>query len=214
MPLNTSVRITKQNFNAFLSTQILLIRFLYTQLADIIATNVVAFFIGFHFFCRDFSNITQGVRGSIIRVLANRTPLDIEATEFKQLLLKDATFFRRKLRHKQLISVSGISRIPATVFHVAHDFQELSTSNIQRLAQVECIQVLYFFRDNRYIISRLVKNQQLTCTVIDSSARRILNFIQERIAIGVLLIIIGSNLQYKKTDRYCADLPDTKRRIR
>ena len=58
MPLDTAVRIAKQNFNSFLTTKILFIRFFDSQFADIVTTNVVSFFIGLHFFCGDFSNIS------------------------------------------------------------------------------------------------------------------------------------------------------------
>ena len=59
---------------------------------------------------------------------------DIKATKLKQLFLKDTTFFRRKLRHKQLVGIAGIPRIAATVFHIAHNFEKLRTGDIQRLA--------------------------------------------------------------------------------
>ena len=52
--------------------------------------------------------------GSIVRILADGTPLDIKTTKLKQLFLKDTTFFRRKLRHKQLVGIAGIPRIAAT----------------------------------------------------------------------------------------------------
>ena len=66
--------------------------------------------------------------GSIVRILTDGTPLNIKATKLKQLFLKDTTFFRRKLRHKQLVGIAGIPRIAATVFHIAHYFEKLCTA--------------------------------------------------------------------------------------
>ena len=60
--------------------------------------------------------------------------LNIKTGELKQLFLKYATLFCRQLRHKQLIGISRVSRIPPTVFHISHDFQKLLPSDIQCLA--------------------------------------------------------------------------------
>jgi len=134
----------------------------------------------------------------IVRILTDSTPLDIKTTKLKQLFLKDTTFFRRKLRHKQLVGIAGITRIAATVFHIAHNLQELGTGNIQRLTQVERIEILDFLRNNRNVVCRLIEYQQFPGPVVNRSTRRILDFIQKSITVSILLIVICCDLQYEK----------------
>ena len=132
MPLNTSMRIPKQYLNTFLTTEILLVGFLNPLLSYIVATDIIV--IIFNIPHRNFSNIPQSMSSRVIGILPDRASLNIKTGELKQLFLKYATLFCRQLRHKQLIGISRVSRIPPTVFHISHDFQKLLPSDIQCLA--------------------------------------------------------------------------------
>ena len=80
-----------------------------------------------------FKPIFSATVSRIVRILPDRTPLNIKTGKLKQFLLKDATLFSRKLRHEKLVGIAGISRIAAAVFHITHNLEELGTGDTQRL---------------------------------------------------------------------------------
>src|SRR5574344_1120092 len=85
------------------------------------------------------------------------------------------------------------------ITNIKHPFQEKCRCYVQSLTQISCIQLRYFVRNNSYIICWLIKNQQFTVSVVDSSSRWILSLFKKRIAICIFLVIISHYLQNKKS---------------
>lgn len=136
--------------------------------------------------------------GRVIGVLPDGTTLYVETGELEQFLLKHTTFLGRKLCHKSLMGVFRISGIHPPVFHILHALVELFARDVQGTAEIGRIELCHFAGYKGNVVSRLVEYKQLTVTVVDGSARRILYFIQESVAVGILLVIICHDLQIEE----------------
>jgi len=99
---------------------------------------------------------------------------------------------------RTVLGIPRITGIQTTVLNILQPFVKLFTGNIQCTAEVECIERLNLAGYINHIISRLIKYQQFAVTIINGTARRKLHAIQERIAVGVLFIIIRHDLQIEQ----------------
>ena len=157
MPLNTPVRITKQNLYPLFTTQVFLIRLLYTLLTYIITTDIIIISLNISHW--NFTDIPQSMPGSIIGILPDSTPLNIKTRKFEKLFLEYTALFRWELRHKHLMRISGITGIHPTVLHIFHSLQQLLFRNIQCAAKIESIQFRHLSRHECDIIRRLIEHQ-------------------------------------------------------
>ena len=140
------------------------------------------------------------MRPRIIIILPDSTPLYVKAGKLKKFFLKDTTILSRELSQKDLIGIWRISGIQTPVLHVVKLTAYKLGRYPQCTAQIGSIQRGNFFHDNRYVVSRLIINQQLSGTVVYHAPARILNFFQKCIAVGILPVVIIQYLQGKQAN--------------
>ena len=102
--------------------------------------------------------------------------LDIKAWETIEFLLESTKIFVTQLTEKKLLSKSRITRILAPILDIIHSVNEVSFSYVQSFTKLKRIKVSFHLVGyNHYVISRLIKNQQLTFSIRDRATRRELN---------------------------------------
>ena len=148
-----------------------------------------------------YINVAQHVGGNRILVLADGASLDVEARETEHFLLEYGEVLVRQLTHKDLLRKSRIAGILVAVLDVFHPAVELLTADVQRLAEVQRVQMVFRLVHHHHdVVGRLVIHQQLAVTVGDDASRRIFYLLQEGIRVGTLLVVVARNLQLKQTD--------------
>ena len=96
--------IAQQYLYTLLSTQLLLVRALNTELSDVVARLVVVVLLDISW--RDLSHIAKHVGTHIIGILAHTTLLYVETGETVHLLLEHAEVLIAKLTHEELLGES------------------------------------------------------------------------------------------------------------
>ena len=134
MSLDTAMCITQKDFHPLLAPQVFFVAFLYALFAYIVSASVVR--VGFDVFLRNFSDISQGMAGYVVRILPDGSSLDAESGKLVELFLKHTTFFCRQLCEENLLGVARIPRVLAAVFDFFHAAVEPILRDAQRPAEI------------------------------------------------------------------------------
>ena len=201
--LYASVGIAQQHFHALLAAQELLVATFDALLAYVVATVVVG--VGLYLALRHLADVAQGMGRSVVGVLTYGASLNVESRVFEKLFLKHAALFGRKLRHESLRGIGGVAGIEAPVAHVGHTLVKLFEADPQRTAEVERIEVVHFAGNESYVVGGLVEDEQLSVAVVDGSARGVLHFVEEGVAVGILLIFVRHYLQEEQAGNIYQD---------
>ena len=160
--------ISKHNLHALLASELLFIMFLQSQLSDIVTRLIVIVLLNIAF--RDLSHITQHMGCVRIGIFSHASFLNIEARETEHLFLEYREILVRQLAHKELLRISGITRILGTVLDGFHTLVKLFPCNSQGIAEVQGIESSFLlFHHNHDVIRRLVIHHQLAVTVVNGS---------------------------------------------
>ena len=109
----------------------------------------------------------------------------------------------RELVKEYLLSESRISRILATVFNRSHSSDKEFLTDIQRVAEVECVKVLNLRHHNHNVVCRLIINQHVTVAVAYCSSRWVQHPVLKGVAVGMLLVFVAHNLKEEKAHNVC-----------
>ena len=196
MSLDTAARVPEQDFLTLGTTKFRLIAALHAQLADIVTALVVL--VSLQVIRVHLTHIAQDMGSIGMTVLTDASFLDIEAREPEQLLLKTAELLGGKLAHEKLLGKGAVSRITPQIPDFSHPALVPFPVNMQALTQVQRIHANLLVHNHHHVIGRLIVHQQLPVTVGDDTAGRILDTLQEGIAVSVLLEVIAQQLQHKQ----------------
>ena len=197
--LYSSPGIAKHNLHALGSSELLLVMLLQSQLTDIVTWLIVVILLNIAW--RNLTHISQYMGSVWIDIFSHASLLHIETGEPEHLLLEDAEVLVRKLTHEELLGISRVSGILASVLDGLHSLLESLLGNAQGVAEVHRIQTsLLLLHHHHDIIGRRIIHHQLAVSVVDSATRRKLYLLQEGIGIGILLIILTHNLKRKETN--------------
>ena len=197
--LNSAVSISQHNLHTLLTTQLLLIKLLYTQFSDIVASLIVV--IVFNIALRNLTHITQHMGCIRIGIFSDGTFLDIETGESEHLLLEHTEIPVAQLPHKKLLSIARIARVLRAVLDIVHSLDKKLFRNTQRITEIHRIKpAALLVHDHHQIVRRLIIHQQLTITVVNGTTSRKLNTLQEGITVGILLVVVAHNLKRKQTN--------------
>ena len=141
----------------------------------------------------------MGSKGVLI--LSDGTTLDVETGETEHLLLEDGEVLVRQLTHEYLLCETRIAGVLVAVLNGFHPTVKLLATDVQRLTEVERVEVVFGFVHHHHdVVGRLIVHQQLAVTVSDDSARGVFYLFQKRIRVGTLLVVVAGYLQLKQTD--------------
>ena len=205
--LDAAVGIAQENLYTLLATQLLLIRFLHTLLADVVASLVVVIVLNIGL--RDLCHIAQDVGCIGILVLADAALLHIETGEAEHLLPEHTELLVRELRQEQLLSEPRVAGVLAAVLDIVHTTDEELLGDTQRLAELEGIDVtLLFVHHHHDVIGRLVVDQQIAVAIVDDTTRGIVYLLEESVTVGIALVVIAHQLQREEADDVYHDNDD------
>ena len=197
--LHTSVGIAQQNLDTFHTTQLLLVRALDTQLADIVAGLVVVVLLDIG--RRHLSHIAQHVGTHVVGVLAHAALLHIEAWETEHLLLEDAEVLVGELTHEDLLGKARIAWVAVTVLDGGHATVELLARDAERLTELEGVEtVLDLVHHHHDVVGGLVIHHQLAVPVEDGTTGGIFYLLEKSIGVGTLLVVVARNLEHEEAD--------------
>ena len=197
--LHPSVGIAQQHLHTLFPTQVLLVRLLDALLAHIVAANVVV--VGFNLLFRHLADVAQGMACGVVGVLADGASLDVEARKLEELFLKDATLLGRELRHEGLMRVFGVAGVHPRVAHILHALLKLLHGDTQRATQVERVELRHLAGHEGDVVGRLVEDEQLAIAVVDGAPRGVLYLVEESVAVGIALVVVGQQLQIDQTQQ-------------
>ena len=182
--------ITQHNLHTFLAPKFLFIIFFNTEFAYIVTRLIIIVF--FYVGNGNLTDVAQNMSCIGIGVLPNTSFLHIKAWETKHFLSKYAELPVGKLRHEKLFGKSAVARILATVLDIIHPFDEIHLADTKCIAEFERINMAFcLVHDNHNIIRRLVINHQFAISIVNSATRRIIDFLEKSITIGILLEVIA-----------------------
>ena len=197
--LYSTMGIAKQYLDTLHATKLFLVRFLQSQLADVVAWLVVV--IVLYVALRYLAHIAQYVGGIRIGILSHTSLLHIEARETEHLLLEHAEVLVGELRHEELLGVSRITRVLVAILDVVHSLDKPLLGDAQRVAEVHRIEASALLVHHHHdVVGRLVVYHQLAVPIVDGSTRRELYLLEEGVTVGVLLIVVAHNLKRKETN--------------
>ncbi len=191
--------IAEQYLDTFHATELFLVRFLQSQLADVIAWLVVVIVLDVAL--GHLTYIAQHMGGVWIGVFSHASLLHIEAWKSEHLLLEHTEVLVGELCHEELLGVSRIARVLVAVLDVVHSLDKPFLGDAQRIAEVHRIETTALLVHHHHdVVRRLVIDHQLAISIIDGTTRRELYLLEEGVTVGVFLIVIAHNLKRKETN--------------
>ena len=188
--LYSSAGVAQQYLYTLLSAQLLLIVFLHTELAYVVAGLIIVVLLNVG--RRHFGYIAEDVRTTRCLILAYAAVLDIESRKPEHLLLKVAELLVAELTHEELLRKARVTWVFRIVLDVVHALYEEFLGNAKRIAELGCVDTSFgFVHYNHNVVCGLVVHQQLTVAIIYCSTRRKLNLFKERVGVSVLLIVVA-----------------------
>ena len=192
--LDAAVGVAQEYLDALLSAQLLLIAALHAELTDVVAGLIVVVFLDVA--GRHLSHIAQHMGGMRILVLADAALLHVEAREAEHLLLEHAELLVGELAHEELLREARVAGILRTVLDVVHALYEEFLRDAQRLAELQRVEVpALFVHDDHDVVGGLVVDEELSVSVGDDASRGVFNLLQERVGVGILLVVVAEQLQ-------------------
>jgi len=177
--LYAASRIAHQYLNTLYASEIRLVALLHTEVAGVVAGRIIA--VAVDVGLRHLAYVAENISGRWLLVLAQDTLLNEETGEAVQLLLKAPIVLRGKLRHKALWRVRRVSGVQTLILDVDKALFELLGSDIESIAEVDCIERLHIAGDEHHVVGRLIEYHQLTVTVVYESARGVDGLFKERV---------------------------------
>ena len=195
--LDTAVGIAQQDLNALLAAKLLLVAALHAALADVVAGLVVVVVLDVSW--RHLGHVAQDVGGIRILILPDAAALDVEARETVHLLLEHGELLVGELAHENLLGEPRVAWVQSAVGDGVHAVVELLTSNVEGIAELSGIEsAACLVHDDHDVVGRLVEHQQLAVAVGDNAARWEVDFLEEGVGVGALLIVVAGNLEHKQ----------------
>ena len=199
LALYASASVAQQYLHALLATQFLLIVFLDTELAYVVAGLVVV--VVFNVRRRHLSHVAEDVCSVRCLILAYAALLHIETGESEHLLLKVAELLIAELAHKELLRESRVAGILGIVLYVVHALDEVFLGDAERLAEFGSVDTaLCLVHHHHDVVGRLVVYEQLAVAVVYGTARRKLHLLEEGVGVGVLLVVVAHELEGEQTN--------------
>ena len=169
LSLYSSAGVTEKHLHAFLASQLLLVIFLHTELADIVARLVIAVVLDVS--RRYLSHIAEDVRRIAILILSDAALLYVETREAEHLLAETAELLVRELAHEYLLRIARVAGILRVVLDVVHPLDEKLLGDAERLAELCRVNTSALLVHNHHdVVSGLVIYEELAVTVGDGSA--------------------------------------------
>ena len=196
---NAPVGVAQQNLHTLLAPELFLVRTLYAKLADIVARLIVVVFLNIG--RRHLSHVAQHMGCVGIYVLADAAMLDIESRETVHLFPEDAELLFRQLTHEELLGESRIAGVLVPVLDVVHALVELFLRNAEGVAEFQGVEMSAFLVHHHHqVVTVLVIDHQFSVAVGNDATGGELDFLEESVRVGVLLVVVAHNLERKQPD--------------
>ena len=140
------------------------------------------------------------MRAHLRLVLAYAALLHVETREAEYLFLEEAELLRRELTHKELLRKARVARVLRVVLNVVHALYEELFRDAKRVAKLKRVDAsLCFVHHDHNVVSRLIVHEQSAVAVVDGTTRRVFDFLEEGVGVGVLLVVVAKQLQREET---------------
>ena len=94
--------------------------------------------------------------------------------------------------------------------HVVESLAELLYGDIQRLAEVDSVELYYVARNHHYVVCRLVIYDEFSVTVVNQAARGVNDFVEESVVVGVNFVFVIAELQISESENVNYEDDDNK----
>ena len=184
-----AVHVAQKYFHSFFASQLFFVGTFYSHFSNEVARAVVVVIVDI--LLRNFAHVAKYVRPYAVSIAAYDAAFNVKAFELEKFLFNLREFLCRYLAKEQLLGVARIAGVFNAVFYFEHTFYVELLGYAECAAEVERVDSVLLVHYDVEVVGRFVVNEQFPVAVGNKPARRVLDFFQESVRVGVLFIVIA-----------------------